>query len=200
MNEKMPVLFVGHGSPMSAIEDNKFTREWEKIAEYIPVPAAILSISAHWTTEGTELTGAAVPRQIYDMYGFPEELYRVKYEAPGDAALAARVKALLGGAAIITDKWGVDHGSWSVLVKMYPDANIPVVQMSVDLAASPEKQYAMGRALEPLRSSGVLIMGSGAIVHNLRTADWDKSDGFDWADDFDSFIRDAVKAADISSP
>jgi 4,5-DOPA dioxygenase extradiol len=188
---KMPVLFVGHGSPMNAIEDNEFSRAWRALGEALPRPKAILSVSAHWYVAGTRVNGQARPRQVYDMYGFPQPLYRLKYEAPGAPELAARVRTLLPE-AVQDDRWGIDHGSWSVLVHMFPGADVPVTQLSVDYNAPAEAHYRMGRALAPLRDEGVLILASGNVVHDLRCVDWDMEGGFPWADEFDEFIRRGV--------
>lgn len=189
---KMPVLFAGHGSPMNAIEDNIYGRGWEKLAEVIPTPKCILAVSAHWQTSGTRINNEARPRQIYDFYGFPRELYEVKYEAPGSPELAERVGALIGDGLIVDNSWGTDHGSWSVLSRIWPDADIPVVQLSLDTRLSPEEHFLLGQKLEPLREEGCLIFGSGNVVHNLSLVDWGVSRGFKWAEDFDKEIRDAI--------
>ncbi|NDL66476.1 4,5-DOPA dioxygenase extradiol [Anaerotalea alkaliphila] len=190
---KMPVLFIGHGSPMNAVEDNSFTRSWEKVAEKIPRPKAILSVSAHWYTEGTRVLEAEAPRTIHDMYGFPRELYEIVYDAPGAPELARRAKGMLPVEASTDNSWGIDHGTWSVLQRMYPERDIPVFQVSVDATAPPEAHLAMGRSLQPLREEGVLILGSGNVVHNLRLVDFHKRDGFPWADMFDRWILDRVR-------
>jgi len=158
---RMPVLFVGHGSPMNAIEDNLFSRNWRSLASQLPRPAAILAVSAHWCTEGICLSDADQPETIHDMYGFPRELYQVEYPAPGAPALAATTKALIGAGAEFDRSWGIDHGAWSVLRWMYPEADIPVCQLSIDQSASLASAYEVGRSLKPLREQGVLILGSG---------------------------------------
>lgn len=187
---KMPVLFVGHGSPMNAIEDNEFSRTWRDIGQRLPRPRAILAVSAHWYVSGTRVNDAAQPRQIYDMYGFPQALYRLKYDAPGAPDLAEEVRALVPAA--IDNRWGIDHGTWSVLCHMYPEADIPVTQLSIDYNAPAEAHYRMGQALRPLREKGVLIFASGNIVHELRRVAWDMEGGFSWADEFDGYIRRAI--------
>lgn len=189
----MPVLFVGHGSPMNAIEDNEFTRGWKRLAEVIPKPKAVLCVSAHWYVSGLRVMGNARPCTIYDFYGFPRELNEIVYPAPGAPDLAHKTQALLGGAAMLDDGWGFDHGAWSVLRVMYPDAQIPVWQLSVDRNAPPEIQYETGKKLKALRDEGVLILGSGNVVHNLAQVDFDKPDGYGWATEFDNYIHDAIQ-------
>jgi len=186
---KMPVLFVGHGSPMNAIEDNDYSRGWRKIAERIPKPEAILSISAHWYTHGTRIMNDEKPKTVYDMYGFPDELYEIIYDSPGSPYFAKASKELISREKIYDNSWGIDHGTWSVLVHMYPKRDIPVFQISVDADAPAEEHYKMGQELSALREQGVLILGSGNVVHNLRLVDWHKeSKGFDWAYEFDEYI------------
>ncbi|MBI4857911.1 MAG: 4,5-DOPA dioxygenase extradiol [Acetobacterium woodii] len=192
MNNKMPVLFVGHGSPMNAIENNEYTRGWAEIAAKIPKPKAILSISAHWYTNGTKINDSTKPETIYDMYGFPEELYKVVYDAPGAPEVAHQTKNLITKAVTIDNTWGIDHGTWSVLHRMYPTADIPVFQLSIDLNAPPESHYQIGQELHSLRDQGVLIFGSGNIVHNLSRVNWERSGGYPWADEFDAYIKDKI--------
>lgn len=189
---KTPALFIGHGSPMNAIEDNEYTRGWKDVARRIPRPKAILAVSAHWYTAGTRVMDNASPRMIYDMYGFPKELYEIKYLAQGAPELARQTNDLLSGISRLDGGWGFDHGTWSVLKVMYTDADIPVYQLSVDRNAPPDTHYEIGRKIAPLRNQGVLILGSGNIVHNLGLVDFDREDGFRWAYEFDDYIRNAI--------
>ena len=189
---KMPVLFVGHGSPMNAIEDNEFTQSWEALGQSLPRPACIVSVSAHWYTQGTRVMDAKNPRTIYDMYGFPDALYRVVYAAAGAPDTARRAAAMLTPPAEIDNSWGIDHGTWSVLCRMYPKADIPVFQLSVNARASMEEHEAIGRSLRALRDEGALIMGSGNVVHNLARVDWHTPGGFQWAGEFDGYIKRAI--------
>lgn len=191
--EHMPVLFVGHGSPMNAIEDNRFSAQWKKLAERIPRPEAILSVSAHWYTAGLRVSDDPAPRLIYDMYGFPKELYEVRYDAPGAPHFAGMTKQLLGVDVRVDDSWGLDHGTWSVLCHVYPQADIPVFQLSVDNRASAEEHYNTGRKLRALRDRGVLLFGSGNVVHNLSRVNWAMEDtGYPWAEEFDGYIKENV--------
>jgi 4,5-DOPA dioxygenase extradiol len=193
--QKMPMLFAGHGSPMSAIENNEFTMAWERIGQALPRPKAILSISAHWTSRGLEVQPQEQPQQIYDMYGFPKALYDLKYPAKGSPELAAMVEQLVQTKPVQADtSWGIDHGTWAVLCKISPQADIPVVQLSIDLTASPAELYQIGKELQPLREQGILLFASGDVVHNLRRLDWERPNGFDWADAFDKHIRDNIVA------
>jgi Uncharacterized conserved protein len=188
----MPVVFIGHGSPMNAIEDNEYSSTWIKIARTIPKPAAILSISAHWNTHGTRITDAPTPETIYDMYGFPEKLYQVEYKVKGSPELAHETKNLISRDVKIDNSWGCDHGTWSVLCRMYPKADIPVFQLSVDNDASAAEHFQIGREISSLRERGVLIFGSGNVVHNLARLDWEMEGGFSWADEFDNYIKNQV--------
>lgn len=189
----MPVLFAGHGSPMNAIEDNQYTRTWRSIAERIPKPEVILSVSAHWYTKGTKIMNEENPKTIYDMYGFPKELYEVTYNTSGSPHIARISRELISKETEYDNSWGIDHGTWSVLVHMYPDRNIPVFQISIDAEAPPAAHYQIGKELKALREQGVLIFGSGNIVHNLRRVDWNKAgEGFDWAYEFDAYIHDSI--------
>ena len=189
---RMPVVFVGHGSPMNAIESNPFTEEWQRIGVEIPKPEAILSVSAHWYTRGTRVSDAEQPRMIYDMYGFPAELYRVQYDAPGSPALAAQVQKALGDRVQADATWGLDHGTWSVLCKTYPEARIPVVQLSIDVRRPPAYHFDVGRRLVALRDEGVLILGSGNVVHNLMLLRRGEEFAYDWAVRFNDHIRDSL--------
>jgi 4,5-DOPA dioxygenase extradiol len=188
---RMPVLFVGHGSPMNALEDNSFSRGWRAIAARLPRPAGILAISAHWTSTGSRVNNDPNPRTVYDFYGFPRELYDLAYQAPGSPELARETARLIGPVAI-DNSWGIDHGTWSVLRWMFPAADIPVAQLSIDDTASRRSHLEAGRLLRPLREQGILILGSGNVVHNLARIDWDLAGGFDWADEFDHYIRDSI--------
>ena len=190
--QKMPVLFIGHGSPMNAIEENRFSAQWKQLPTRIPRPQAILSISAHWFTSGTKVTDSSAPKMIYDMYGFPDELYQVAYNAPGSPHFAAVTKELLKDRVQLDNTWGLDHGSWSVLRHIYPHADVPVFQLSVDRLASAKTHYEIGRKLRTLREQGVLILGSGNIVHNLARVTWDMDGGYHWAEEFDLYIKNRI--------
>jgi 4,5-DOPA dioxygenase extradiol len=197
--QKMPAIFVGHGSPMNAIEENEFSRAWGQVGQSLPRPKAILCISAHWETSGVQVTAMESPRTIDDFYGFPPELYAVRYPAPGSPELASRVGQILAGAAVQPDvSWGLDHGAWSVLRRMFPAADIPVVQLSLDHNSSPQDHYDLGRRLSPLRREGVLIVGSGNMVHNLRLIQWTDS-AYDWAIEFDELLEGRILAGDHPS-
>lgn len=182
----MPVLFVGHGSPMNGIEDNEFSRRWTQMAREIPVPKAVLVVSAHWFTRGTKITAMNFPETIHDFGGFPKMLFDVQYPAPGNPELAKETVALVHSAKVeLAHDWGLDHGTWTVVRHMYPEANIPVLQLSIDFNQGPQYHYDLAKELYDLRKKGVLIMGSGNMVHNLRMIAWDKMNepeyGFDWA-------------------
>jgi 4,5-DOPA dioxygenase extradiol len=192
--QKMPVLFVGHGSPMNAIETNPFTLAWKTVFAGIPRPKAILSVSAHWYVPGTRVSDAAQPKTIYDMYGFPPALYAVSHPAPGAPELALEVGRMLKVPVAVDNTWGLDHGTWSVLHVVDPEAEIPVFQLSVDKNAEPAVHFAIGRQLAVLREQGVLIFGSGNVVHNLRQVDFGMAGGFEWAESFDQAIRERVVA------
>jgi 4,5-DOPA dioxygenase extradiol len=182
--EIMPLLFVGHGSPMNAIEQNEFTESWNKIGASLPKPKAILCISAHWETRGTYLTAMPEPRTIHDFGGFPRELYDVRYPAPGDPELANEIKQAVMPQNVELDEseWGLDHGAWSVIKHIYPNADIPVIQLSIDHYQPAGYHYELAKQLAFLRSKGVLIIGSGNIVHNLHIVDWKNPEsGYDWA-------------------
>jgi 4,5-DOPA dioxygenase extradiol len=182
----MPVLFLGHGSPMNAIEENEYVRGFRAISKTIQTPKAILCISAHWYTQGTKITAMENPVTIHDFMGFPPELFEVQYPAKGDPSLAKYTQSILDkGLATLDDKWGLDHGAWSVIKHLYPNANIPVVQMSIDYSKPPQYHFELAKQLQVLREKGVLIIGSGNIIHNLRMIDWPNFDkdnhGYDWA-------------------
>jgi 4,5-DOPA dioxygenase extradiol len=170
MTGRMPALFIGHGSPLQALEPNRHTAVWQRLGRELPRPLAILCVSAHWYTRGSGVTVDAWPRTIHDFYGFPAQLYRCRYAAPGDPALAARVQALLAPHEVqaVGEAWGLDHGCWQVLLYMYPQADVPVVQLSLDATQPPAAHYALGQRLASLREAGVLVLGSGNVVHNLR--------------------------------
>ncbi|HWF76221.1 MAG TPA: 4,5-DOPA dioxygenase extradiol [Caulobacteraceae bacterium] len=194
---RMPAVFFGHGSPMIALETNETSRAWEAIAAALPRPRAILAISAHWETRGTAVLAMDRPRTIHDFgASFPKALFDMQYPAPGDPALARRVAELLAPTPVHLDtaEWGFDHGTWSVLVKAYPQADIPVIQLSLDVTISPDERLAIGRKLAPLRDEGVLIMGTGNIVHNLPAMNWDNRDcaPYDWSARFLGEIKDAI--------
>lgn len=195
----MPVLFIGHGSPMNGIEDNEFSRRWKKMAQEIPVPKAVLVVSAHWFTNGTQITAMDFPKTIHDFGGFPQALFDVQYPAPGNPVLAKETVDIIKSAKVELDHdWGLDHGTWTIVRHMYPDANIPVLQLSIDYSKGPQYHYDLGKELYELRKKGVLIIGSGNMVHNLRMIAWDKMNtdnyGFDWAvqmnDTFKNLISD----------
>lgn len=184
--EKMPVLFLGHGSPMNAIEENQFVQGFRNISREIPKPNAILCISAHWFTNGTFVTAMQNPKTIHDFYGFPKELFEVQYPAPGSPELARETAELLLPEIVEEDhSWGLDHGAWSVIKHLYPNAEIPVIQLSIDYTKPPQYHFDLAKKLQKLREKGILIIGSGNIVHNLRMVDWKNINtvgaGWDWA-------------------
>ncbi|MEQ8552793.1 MAG: 4,5-DOPA dioxygenase extradiol [Cyclobacteriaceae bacterium] len=182
---KMPVLFLGHGSPMNAIEENEFVRGFRNVSSEIEKPNAILCISAHWETRGTMVTSMENPRTIHDFGGFPRKLFEVQYPAPGSPQLAEETQKLIQTTDVhLDDKWGLDHGAWSVIKHMYPEANVPVIQLSLDYTKGPKFHYELAKELSKLREQGVLIVGSGNMVHNLRMVAWHKLNetyAFDWA-------------------
>ena len=184
--EPMPVLFLGHGSPMNAIEENEFVQGFRNVGKEIPKPNAVLCISAHWETKGTYVTAMEKPKAIHDFGGFPKELYEVQYPAPGNPELANETKSIVKKTEIGLDvNWGLDHGAWSVIKHMYPNADVPVIEMSLDYSQPSQYHYELAKELAPLRKKGVLIVGSGNMVHNLRMVDWYRLDeidyGYDWA-------------------
>ncbi len=182
----MPVLFIGHGSPMNGIEDNEFSRRWTQMAKEIPTPVAVVVVSAHWLSKGTRVTAMDFPETIHDFGGFPQALFEVQYTAPGSPALARETASVIRSAKVELDHdWGLDHGAWTIVRHMYPEANIPVLQLSIDYTKTPQYHYDLAKELHALRKKGVLIIGSGNMVHNLRMVAWDKMDepgyGYDWA-------------------
>jgi 4,5-DOPA dioxygenase extradiol len=185
--ERMPVLFLGHGSPMNAIEENEFVKGWRTVGATLPKPNAILCVSAHWETNGTFVTAMEHPKTIHDFGGFPpRELYAVEYPAPGSPALAQDLKTTITSAIVqLDERWGLDHGCWSVVRRLYPGADVPVIELSLDRNRTPQAHYDLAKELSSLRSKGVLIIGSGNMVHNLGMLAWDKLDepgfGYDWA-------------------
>ena len=198
---RMPVLFFGHGSPMNAMENNVFTQKWNDIGAQIPKPQAVLCISAHWETKGTFVTAMPNPKMIHDFGGFPEALFQVQYPAPGNPALASEVKHLIKKTEVgLNEDWGLDHGTWSVVKHLYPQADIPVLQMSLDYSQAPAYHYALAKELAELRDKGVLIIGSGNIVHNLRLIAWDQMHtpgyGFDWALEANEKMKKMMLAGD----
>ena len=184
---RMPAAFIGHGSPMNALAGNRFTAAWRQFGASVN-PRAVLVVSAHWFIEGTAVTAMPQPRTIHDFGGFPQELFEVQYPAPGDPALAAGIAEMLAPDVVTdADSWGLDHGTWSILVHMFPDANIPVLQLSIDRRKSFAEHFELGRRLAPLRERGVLVLGSGNVVHNLRRIEWRNPDAeADWNQRFDN--------------
>lgn len=192
---RLPIVFFGHGSPMIALEKNAVTKTWNDMAARIGKPKAILCISAHWQTRGTAVTAMAEPRTIHDFGAFPQALFDMQYPAPGDPELAARVQELLAPMPVKLDaNWGLDHGTWSVLVHAYPEADIPVIQLGMDVGKSTAEHWEVGRMLRPLRDEGVLIMGTGNIVHNLPAMDWGNpaATPYPWAEQFNSTMCEAI--------
>ncbi|MDD5363900.1 MAG: 4,5-DOPA dioxygenase extradiol [Gallionellaceae bacterium] len=198
MTTTMPVLFLGHGNPMNALEDNADSRFWRDLARQLPRPRAILAISAHWETRGIAVTAAARPQTIHDFHGFPASLAAFQYPAPGEPELAARIAGMLAPEPVALDTaWGLDHGAWSLLAHLYPAADIPVVQLGLDLGRDPAGHYHLARRLRPLRNEGVLVLASGNVVHDLRRMDWRQPDlEFDWARRFSDRVRDRLGAGD----
>ncbi|MCX6290852.1 MAG: 4,5-DOPA dioxygenase extradiol [Bacteroidetes bacterium] len=193
---RMPVLFVGHGNPMNAIEENEFSRAWNKIGKELPLPKAILCVSAHWQTKGTKVTAMAKPKTIHDFSGFPQELFDKQYPAPGSPEFAGETKKIIRSTTVeLNDDWGLDHGCWSVLARMFPDATVPVFQLSLDYSQPPEYHYQLAKELTGLRKKGVLIVGSGNIVHNLGMLQWNDS-VYDWATEFDERIKKLILSGD----
>src|SRR5690606_10604144 len=195
--ELMPVLFIGHGSPMNGIEDNEFSQRWAQMGREIPKPAAVLVVSAHWMSRGTRITAMDFPKTIHDFGGFPQALFDVQYPAPGKPELARETAKLIQSTSVELDHdWGLDHGTWTIVRHMYPDADIPVLQLSIDYTKTPQYLYDLAKELFDLRRKGVLIIGSGNMVHNLRMVAWDKMDapgyGYDWALDLNSKFKQLI--------
>ncbi len=197
----MPVLFMGHGSPMNGIEDNEFSIRWAEIAKEIPTPSSVLVVSAHWLSQGTRITAMEFPTTIHDFMGFPKPLYDVQYNAPGSPALARETKSMIHSADVMLDHdWGLDHGAWSVVKHMYPEAIIPVLQLSIDYTKGPQYHFDLAKEIYGLRRKGVLIIGSGNMVHNLKMIDWNKINerefGYDWALKMDTLLKKLIIRGD----
>ncbi|MBT9484661.1 4,5-DOPA dioxygenase extradiol [Sediminibacterium sp.] len=200
----MPVLFIGHGSPMNGIEDTIFSRNWTQMAKDIPTPNAVLVVSAHWLSRGTKITAMDFPKTIHDFGGFPPELFAVQYPAPGNPILAKETAGLIHSTQVELDHdWGLDHGTWTVVRHMYPDANIPVLQLSIDYTKAPQWHYDLAKEIHALRKKGVLIIGSGNMVHNLRMVAWDKLNepeyGYDWALTMNEKFKQLISSRDYTS-
>ena len=201
MSLTLPAIFFGHGNPMNALLDNPYTQAWRAIGQEIPRPKGIVAISAHWFVPGTGVTISTAPRTIHDFGGFPRELYEVKYPAPGDPDLARRMQAMLAPLPVKLDEsWGLDHGTWSVLRHVYPQADVPIVQLSIDETQPASFHFEIGQRLAPLRDEGVLIAGSGNLVHNLHTYAWGRHmpEPYDWAIRFEEMARSAMQAGAYS--
>lgn len=200
---RMPVLFLGHGSPMNAIEENEFVQGFRRVGEEVPKPKAILCISAHWVTQGTQVTAMEKPPTIHDFGGFPRALYEVQYPAPGSPELARETREMVKSTHVhADDNWGLDHGAWSVIKHMYPHADVPVVELSLDYYKTPQAHYELAQELKSLRKKGVLILGSGNIVHNLRMVDWDslnKEYAYDWATEANQQMKEFILDGDFKS-
>jgi 4,5-DOPA dioxygenase extradiol len=197
----MPVLFIGHGSPMNGIEDTEFSRRWTQMAKEIPTPKAVLVVSAHWFTKGTMITAMDFPKTIHDFGGFPQELFDVQYKAPGNPLLAKETADLLHSAHVELDHdWGLDHGTWTVIRHMYPEANIPVLQLSIDYTKGPQYHYDLAKELYALRKKGVLIIGSGNMVHNLGMVAWDRLNdpeyAYDWTIQMNDKFKELIQSGD----
>ena len=201
---KLPVLFIGHGSPMNGIEDNEFSRTWAKFGNEIPKPKAVLVISAHWLTNGTHITAMENPKTIHDFGGFPQELFDVQYPAKGSPELAKATSKLITSTTVGLDHdWGLDHGTWTVVRHMYPNADIPVLQLSIDYNKPAQYHFDLAKQLISLRNKGVLIIGSGNMVHNLRMIAWDKLQeseyGYDWAIEMNTIFKDKISNSNFQS-
>ena len=200
-DHKMPVLFIGHGSPMNGIEDNEFSRRWAQMGKEIPTPSAVLVVSAHWLTRGTHITAMPQPKTIHDFGGFPKPLYEVQYPAPGSPELAKATQQLIKKTEVGLDHdWGLDHGAWTIIRHMYPNANIPVLQLSIDYHQPPQYHYELAKELAALRRKGVLIVGSGNMVHNLRMVAWDRMNepefGYDWSIEMNTLFKKHITNGD----
>lgn len=197
-SKRMPLLFIGHGNPMNAIEDNVFTKAWRALAKSIARPKVIIVMSAHWVTLGGNfVTAISKPQMIYDMYGFPEELYRKQYPAPGNVFLAKQINKEIAKIGL-DNQWGFDHGTWSVLAQMYPEANIPVLQLSINNSITPLEEFYLLEQLKDLRDHGVLFIGSGNIVHNLGAINWNDQ-AHDWALEFDAIAASLIEKRDLKA-
>lgn len=198
--DKMPVLFLGHGSPMNAIQDTEFSRGWRTIGQSLPRPNAIICISAHWETKGTYVTAMEKPKTIHDFGGFPQELFDVQYPAPGSPAIAQQTKETITSTEVGLDQqWGLDHGTWSVVKHLYPKADVPVIQLSLDYTKGPQYHFELAKELASLRKKGILIIGSGNIVHNLGIIDWQNQDrGFDWAIEANTTMKSLITKGDYA--
>lgn len=198
---RMPVLFIGHGSPMNGIEHNVFSNQWHALAATLPVPEAVVVVSAHWLSRGTRVTAMSFPRTVHDFGGFPEALFHVQYPAPGNPALAAEMAGMVRSTHVEPDHdWGLDHGAWSVVRQMYPEAHIPVLQLSIDYTKDAGFHYTLARELRDLRDKGVLVIGSGNMVHNLRMVAWDKMEvpgfGYDWTLEMNTRLKELILRGD----
>ncbi len=203
-SERMPVLFLGHGSPMNAIEENEFVAGWRTIGKTLPKPNAILCISAHWETRGTFVTAMDKPKTIHDFGGFPQTLFDVQYPAPGSPELALETKTVIKKTSVgLDDKWGLDHGAWSVISRLYPNADIPVIQLSLDYNQGPQYHYDLAKELSSLRNKGILIIGSGNMVHNLGLLAWEQLNtadfAFDWAKEASEKMKKFIVEGDHQS-
>ncbi len=196
-----PTIYVGHGNPMFALAENSYTAGWRRLGEEIPKPKAIVSVSAHWFVSGTRVTVNPFPKTIHDFGGFPKQLYEVQYAAPGDPDLARRLQSLLAPVPVMMDEsWGLDHGTWSVLRHLYPDADIPVIQLSIDERQPAYFHFELGQRLAPLRTEGILILGSGNLIHNLSRYTWEQqTEPFNWAVRFETNIKSMMSSGDLKS-
>lgn len=198
MADMMPAIFFGHGNPMNALLTNSYTEAWQRLGQQIQRPKAILAVSAHWYISATAVTVTTAPKTIHDFGGFPHQLYQVQYPAPGDPALARRVQQLLAPMPVVLEEgWGLDHGTWSVLCHAYPKADVPVVQLSIDATQPAVAHFELGRKLAMLRDEGILMVGSGNLVHNLHTYAWGRpADPYDWAVRFEATAREMILAGE----